>query len=43
MSIVIKKIVSEGIMRTPCTIDENSAEFMALRKYEHMGETPITQ
>ena len=30
-----------GIMRTPCTIDESSTEFIALHKYEHMGETLV--
>lgn len=38
-----KKMVSEGIVRTPCTIDESSTEFTGLSRYEHMEETLVTR
>ncbi|XP_076284068.1 uncharacterized protein LOC143210770 isoform X2 [Lasioglossum baleicum] len=36
-----KKMVSEEIMQTPCTMDESSTEFMVLPKYEHIEESLV--
>lgn len=38
-----KKMLSEGVVRTPRTIGESSTEFMALPKYAHVEETLVTQ
>ncbi|XP_076382227.1 uncharacterized protein LOC117224950 isoform X1 [Megalopta genalis] len=36
-----KKMVSEEIIQTPCTMDENSTEFMVLPKYERIEESLV--
>lgn len=37
-----KNMITEEIIRTPCTVDESPTEFMIIPKYEPVEETLVT-